>query len=515
MSRLRAEYGAVWAIFLIPSSMHGAGSTRLAVSRQLWPGAWGGKSSGTQGKGSGKGHGGKDSAGWLSASAAFAKFHGAGCSSGNATPKAVQGISQFWACRGPGGCSFDRNPRGVGCTECVSCGLPWDYGRRAAFWEATAARRLGVGPPARGGGPTARGGGAPTAKGAGKGPKATVAAVVAGRGAAVDPTEDFVEALSSRKKRRAASRASRGAGGGAGGGAAAAAAATASGAGSVQMVAGASPPAIPATVNGLGTIVQILGVGHDEVAKYRENLVQGTAEEGGSPLSAENLAMLRKILGPEAPSCKDYAEKLRRHKEESLSPEERISSRVRFKRLLDAKRRKADKALGEAEAAMANAQSVVEAARRRVEQIKGQQEALRDEISGMLPSLEDEEEDEDEDDASMDGPEAELAALPAGAFVAAMLDKVDAGVLSFGALRAMLDEAEAGRAARGGAGGGGGLPTPPAAVVALAAAPGAEAPLLGHEEVPSQLGGGHTPDLLDGNFERAAGNPRGSRSGPY
>ena len=188
--------------------MHGAGSSRQAALRQLWPGARGGKLSGAQGKGSGKGSGGKDSAGWLSAAAAFAKFQGTGCNSGNAMPKAEQGVSQFWACRGPGACGFDRNPRGLGCTKCVSCGLPWAYGARAAFWDDFLARTRGKGPSGSGGGAVSRGGVAPAGKGACGGPSATAAKAAAGRAANFDPIEDFEEAQASRKKRRAASRAS-------------------------------------------------------------------------------------------------------------------------------------------------------------------------------------------------------------------------------------------------------------------------------------------------------------------
>ena len=38
-----------------------------------------------------------------------------------------------WVCSGPGGGGYQHTPRGV--PDCVSCGLPWAYEKRAKFWS--------------------------------------------------------------------------------------------------------------------------------------------------------------------------------------------------------------------------------------------------------------------------------------------------------------------------------------------------------------------------------------------
>jgi len=107
------------------------------------------------------------------------------------------------------------------------------------------------------------------------------------------------------------------------------------------------------------------------------------------------------------------------------------------------------------------------------------------------------------------------AELSADQLVAALRCKVaqlqggqEATVL--GTLLGVLDQARAALAAQGGQGGEGCLPSAPAAP---APDPAAEAPR--EEELSLQLGGGHIPDLIDGNFDKAAGCSRNARSAPY
>ncbi len=107
-----------------------------------------GSSKGPVGKGGGKGQA-KGPNAWESAKLAWDGFRGRDTGDAGRTQN-----TSLWACRGPGGCSYQHNPASE--AGCVSCGLPWSFAARPIFWKQLALKQKGGESP---------GGAKPTVKG--------------------------------------------------------------------------------------------------------------------------------------------------------------------------------------------------------------------------------------------------------------------------------------------------------------------------------------------------------------
>ena len=331
-------------------------------------GGTGGKGQGTGGKtggppqvskGAGK-HGQnkhvKGSVGWQAACDAYARVIGQPAAAGESVAAGAK-AQQFWACRGPGGCQHDKNPGGPSGTKvCLSCGLPWEYSARPAFWAGLAARQSAKAAAGNGNGTPGKGARRPPPGGAGAPPAAGGTAGGGGPADGAPPSAD-------------------------------------------PGTPPARPPGPLATAAGLAALVGLLGVEDPAVAEYKIKLQKQATpapppvEPAGAGRTQEGLAQLRKLLGHEHEACQAYAEGLRREKDELLLPEQRVAGKVRYSAILENRKVKAQARVDKANEALASAQAEADASAERLTAVEGQIATITEEIQALMSAVPEEPDD--------------------------------------------------------------------------------------------------------------------------
>ena len=339
----------------------------------------------------------KGSAGWQAAHDAYARVVGKPAAA-DAAVAAGSLAQQFWACRGPGGCQHDKNPGGPSGTKvCLSCGLPWEYSARPAFWAGLAKRQAAKGFAGNGNGAPGKGARRQSPGGAGASPAA------GGPGKGGGPAD-----------------------------------------GASPLAGSGTPPARPpgplATEEGLAALVGLLGEDNPAVAEYKDKLLRQAppapppGESTGTGRTPEGLAQLRKLLGYEHEACAAYAEDMRKERDESLLPEQRVAGKVRYSAILENRRVKAQTRVDKANEALASAQAEADAAAVRLTAVEGQIATVTDEIQALMSAGPD-----DCEDAFMATGGGEAQPVSALSLMAALQAKVrdDLGVESDQALKSV------------------------------------------------------------------------------
>ena len=184
----------------------------------------------------------------------------------------------------------------------------------------------------------------------------------------------------------------------------------------------------------------LLGEDNPAVAEYKDKLLRQAppapppGESTGTGRTPEGLAQLRKLLGYEHQACAAYAEDMRKERDESLLPEQRVAGKVRYSAILENRRVKAQTRVDKANEALASAQAEADAAAVRLTAVEGQIATVTDEIQALMSAGPD-----DFEDAVMATGGGEAQPVSALSLMAALQAKVrdDLGVESDPALKSV------------------------------------------------------------------------------
>jgi hypothetical protein len=135
----------------------------------------------------------------------------------------------------------------------------------------------------------------------------------------------------------------------------------------------------------------LLGVGHPAVVEFRAKIPAPVPAGGPAAPTVEGLAALQKVLGLEHPTCREYQQQLaacveqaRKDKEGVLSVQERVAGKVRYAKILVARRDKAAKRCERAAAALGKAQEEHDAAAGRLQQVQAAMQECDVEVKALM-----------------------------------------------------------------------------------------------------------------------------------